>query len=387
MRRNIRIIELSVVALLLFYSLFFLINESRRTPYNRDEISWFFHTKFFEELFLKKNFHPSIWESYEGYDHPQLSKYIFGGYLFLRSPAVFDQRDQLEKEYGRWQFYFDPRLTDISVSPFRIFIDLMRDVNVIITWLTIGLLILLLHQLTVPFLLGGLLILVLVHNQLFLESMLRAISDSHMIFFFVLSIVCYNQYIQSSRRNWLIAFAVSLGLSISSKLTGALLIIPFALYELFIKRSFRSFGVAVVISFTMWFIVNPTLYTSPIGSTVEFFAFRIRQSVILQEFFPQVALTSVGSRVSAVIGAIFQWGVVSILLPGIGLVTLIKRMIQRDFVSGFVTAVVLVTAISISLYIPLNSDRYFLPLIMVTFICFSVGIWSLVKIIIQPRRL
>jgi len=276
-------------------------------------------------------------------------------------------------------------LSDISTSPFRESIDRMRKVNVITSWFTIILMIVLLGQLAIPLSFASLLIVFLLHNRLFLESMLRATSDSHMIFFFVLSIVCYNQYIQSSRRKWIVVFAVSFGLSISSKLTGALLIIPFTLYELFIKRSFRSFGVAVIISFTIWFIANPTLYSSPIGSSVEFFAFRMRQSIILQEFFPQVALTSVGSRVSVISQTLFQFGVVSIFLSGIGLVTLIKRMIRGDFVSGFVTAVILVTAISIGLYIPLNSDRYFLPLIIVTFICFSMGIWMLVKIIIQPR--
>lgn len=384
------------------YIFIFLNNEAKIIPYHEDEISWFFHTKFYEEFFIKRNFDRSIWETYGGYDHPPISKYIFGWYLFLKDPSVFTKRDTLEQQFGRWQFYFDLRLSDISSTPFAQYISTMRQVNIVFTWFTLVTLVILLRQLGVSWMIGFIGVFILVQNQLFQISMLRATSDSHMIFFLLLGIVFYHQYIQSKDRYWMALFAMSLSFSTLTKLTGALLFFPFVAFELMtgmllkqtIMRNIRNILIVSFIYFLVWVILNPTLYPSPIVHSGEYFAFRIRQSAILQYYFPEHALLSFRDRTHAVYctlftfcnesyekGQLIPWNWITFVLSIIGFIVLVIKAIQKNTGDNylFTSLVIVILIISIWLSIPLNSDRYYLPMLILVFICFSLGISTIVR--------
>lgn len=371
-------------------------------PYNGDEISWFFHIKFYEEFFLKRNFDRSVWETYEGYDHPQLSKYMYGGYVYFVRPTVFTERDQLEETYGRWQFYFDPRLGDISRSPFAEYIAIMREVNVVSTWITIVSIALLLYLVGIPPILCLISVLILLRNPLFVVTMLRATSDSHMMVFFMLGFVSWIAYIRSGHLCWIGAFAVFVGLSVSVKLTGIVLFFPFLAYETImtafaqqsIIKSIRTIMIVGITGFLIWFILNPTLYSSPIGNTWEYFSFRTKQSVVLQYFFPQSSLFTLRDRYRAIFctivrdcgesfqkGHITPWNSVNMLLILSGVITIATKAIQFHDKRYFYIALLFVGVITITgSYLPLDSDRYYLPMLVMVFLCFILGANSLIEV-------
>lgn len=369
-------------------------------PYNGDEISWFFHSTFYEEFFLKRNFDRSVWETYEGYDHPQLSKYIFGGYLYFVQPGIFLERDRLEETYGRWQFYFDSRLDDISMSPFVSYIRKMREVNVVVAWLTLFMLVVLLRQIGVPWIVGCLSALFLVRNQLFVSTMLRATSDGHTMLFLLISLVFFNLFITSKSLLWVVLFAVSAGLSVSSKLTGVLVFLPFLLYQvsgsLFGKKSMNRNLLLIIavctIAFMVWLAINPTLYSSPLANTWEYVAFRLRQSVILQHYFPENALFTLISRVYAVFCAVFGicsqdffqghlsiWSPIVFLLALLGFIVLIVQSVERQDQRWFILLAIISIILGNGFYLPLQSDRYFLPILVMVFLCFSFGFWWILE--------
>ena len=70
-----------ILIFIFFIFIFFKLQKSH-VSYNFDEVSWFFHAVFFDELFLKHNFDKKFWLSFESFDHPQLSKYILA-YIFF----------------------------------------------------------------------------------------------------------------------------------------------------------------------------------------------------------------------------------------------------------------------------------------------------------------
>lgn len=387
-----QIILKTFIGIIFVFLAFSLIHKSESVPFNSDEISWFFHTKFFEELFIKHRISTPLWSSHENFDHPQLSKYLFGAYLYIRDKNVFYQRDRLEQRYGRWSFYLDPTLSDIEKGAFALHIRHMRELNVIFT---VGVFILIygitLHIVRYK-LLAVSIPLALLNNPLFINSMLRATSDAQMVFFSLLAakIFISRDYVST----WFgpIIAGVGMGWAIATKLTGGIILFTAIPYEIFVSRKmplrlrlFRLISMLLSV-FLIWYITNPAVYRSPIRSTRDYVVFRLDESKQLQLYLPQVALTTLSSRMYATYcefidpacsrfhGLLTASGIINLgllLVGGYDIFWMWKRSQSLTFLLGIF---ILGTIFGTTLVLPLYSDRYFiLPLIDI-YIIYAMGI-------------
>jgi hypothetical protein len=384
-------------------------------PYHPDEISWFFHTEFYQLLY-SGNFSSPKWQSYESYDHPQLSKYIFGLTVSLFDKNVFKKREELEKKYGRWSFYFNPQLEKIAPIHFGKYIDVMRNVNVFFTLISV-LLIWSISTLTTGNMYASLITTYIVlNNELFKQVMLRATSDAQTICFMLLSWYALLVFTRSNYAyKYIVYFVIASGLSVSSKLTG---IISFFAYNTYvctsllidqkskIRNVISQYLCAVLGIYIIWAVLNPTVYSHPYRNSYSYIDFRLKQSVRLQQAYPEIALTTVGQRSKAIVCTLIAttcggthekgqvtnstWLNVALCIFGLFFVFIkIKNTVVKIINGSFMYA----TIVLIVGYIPLNMDRYFLPLALLALYVQSLGILYLVsemltvsKKIINPAK-
>ena len=392
-----------LLSLSLFVYLFIgLLKSSKNIAYHTDEVSWFFHTDFFNQLFLERNLDKSFWESYESFDHPPLSKYIFGAYLYLKEKEVFIARDSLEDKYGRWMFYFKLDNKQLEEN-FSRYLNYMREANMIFTVASLVFVFLILYKLSKSLLISLALPLVLSVNNLFTTTMLRATSDAHYVAFMLVSIFLYLAYLKEKKLLHLVLFALFAGLSVSSKLTGALVYISYLLSEAYffvtekeVKENIKRLFFVFVIWFFVWWVQNPSIYLSPIANTIAYPKFRYEQSIRLQKAFPEVALINTKQRLKALgctflgltcvetyyNGRLTNWLVINLaaLIAGIYFLALnIKRPKNKNIFIYFFLFALSVVGI-VGGYLPLNSDRYYLPILIVIFTLQFMGIGKTIEL-------
>lgn len=384
-----------VISITLFGLLFFdFVGRVRAVPFHPDEISWFFHTRFFEKVFLDRDISDKkFWLSDESFDHPILSKYIFGIYLFLINNHTPVARKILEHEYGRWNFYSTIDQGLIKNTPFVPYINRMREVNIFFTFLTLSVLFVTYYCLFRNVLFALLLPFVLERNNLFLTTAVRATSDIHYIFFCLLGVYLFTVYLQNNNKKYLYIFSLCCGLAVSSKLTGIVLLLSYIVFELLVciscvdsKVSIKRIAIVLSVSAFVWFIINPTLYIAPVDSSFSYIVFRNYTSLRLQHSYPNLSLIDIWDRIYASLcvvinvscrgnfprGYIFPFGYINLVLFVIGAVylsihTLYQRYVRTQIKFIFLFCfIVLLYTIS---YIPLAFDRYFtFPVIIVTMI-------------------
>jgi hypothetical protein len=367
---------------------------------DRDEISWFFHTEFFERAFLRSDVTDPSWTEYEGYDHPQLSKFTFGFYLWLTDRQIFEKRNALAQKYGRWGFYFYPGMDTIMKVEFAPIINSMRQLNVWFAAATVvvsGLILYLLHTHPVICLM---MMAALAVNPLFQLTMIRGTADAQIIFFLFVSLLFFVVFLIRKSPVWLILFTVSVALAISSKLTGLLAVFMYIAWQVgsgvlsnFREIRWRQTALVFIAVFLIWVILNPTTYANPVMNSLEFIRFRYRQSLVLQQSFPDIALWNIPDRLHAIHCTLFTAGcgsdytqgitfnnsIVNYALLIIGLVSLsVSFMTQRRPTQFFLTAVTVIF-VTIGFYLPLNSDRYYLPIYVSVVMVQFLGIHSIMK--------
>ena len=397
-----------ILIFIFFIFIFFKLQKSN-VPYHVDEVSWFFHTVFFDELFLKHNFDKKFWLSYESFDHPQLSKYIFGAYLFSKDKGYAYDRDMLQATYGRWRFYSILHSDTIPKSPFYTPINTMREINLVITFLTLVILFLLSKILINNIFIPLFFVFFLTSNSLFTRNMLTATPDAHYIFFIILAIFSYIQYIRSRRKSYIYLFALFSGLSITAKLTGSLIIIVYVLYlihRLFRKKKhelgllLKEFLVVISIIAVVWTVANPTIFYSPVKSSIFYFSERIRT---LESFsrFKDKGLITFKERVHATYcislvrkchgyptGSLFANPFLNILFVFFGILYLIQLMKGKKRLEGiFITLLLIVVIIGSTVFIPLKWNRYYLPLTIFLILLEFMGINYIVNFVIKRLSL
>lgn len=372
-------------------------------PLHNDEISWFFHTEFFEELFIKKDIRSAMWQSYESYDHPQLSKYIYGAYVAWKYPKVFDVRRQLEGRWGRWNFYFLPDVEAIKTEYFAPYIYGMRQINIISIAGIIFAVCFILRMMTINMFVVFLGAILFVTNELFMGTTIRATSDGHMVLFQTVAFGVYLAYLKYGNRKFLLLAALATALSISAKLTGVLGIYAIMFSEFihavisstYVKIGMQNIGLMGVIIFFVWCSMNPAVYTNPVKNSVVYFTFRSEQSVRLQNAFPDVALSNYREKIWAAYCAVLNPDCdqyrrkgymfpsvvinVSLFLTGCFWFLAHRKDRKNRWINiSFIIYAVLTIGI-ITLLLPFNSDRYFLPIQISVWMVQMVGISAIIK--------
>lgn len=278
--------------------------------YERDEISWYFHTEFFDEAFVHKKTGSPLWYGYESFDHPPISKYIYGAYLYTRNAGYGTTRDMLERTYGRWDFYENiERDEDISGTRFAPIIRTMRSLNAVLA------VAILLEVFILGYLVFGsvwyswLLCAALGYNSLFYRTLPVVTSDNHLLFFSLFSVICYVRSLKSGNLLWIIGSAVASALAVGTKLTGVFLFFGIVTTEIIrwagvskpVVSIPRRLALFIVVSLGVWLLSNPALYRSPVYGTWRYFSFRNFQSANIADHVPDVALRTVGERANAIV--------------------------------------------------------------------------------------
>lgn len=374
---------------------------SPQIEFNSDEISWFYHTEFFNQLFLKHNLDKEFWTSYESYDHPQLSKYIFGGYLFLRDKNIFAKRDALEQQWGRWNFYFDEKLSNISSTDFAQYIFKMREVNIPFTVGSLMVLFLCLSFCIGNMYVAFLIPVLLTYNSLFTTTMLRATSDAQMVFFVLLSVWALCAFGTKKNIYSLLLFGFSVGSAVSVKLTGMIMFAVFLvneyififLHTLKITDFFKRFAIVLFAAGMIWFVSNPALYGNFFGGTGEYVSFRLRQSVKLERYFRDVALTDAKSRIVTTFcslvnpacahhpGSMTPNVLLNSILFCFGCAVWVKKC-KNDFMLWPIFIFIISVLTINTAYLPLDSDRYYLLPVITMYLVYAAGfeeIWSVLR--------
>ncbi len=397
-RKRVLLFVLSVLVLIFSYNHFLYHIQSE--PFINDEISWYFHTEFFDKAFIKHDFSSQFWTSYEGFDQPPLAKYFYGYCLYSADPDYAVKRNELLNRYGRWQFYFNQNLLDtLNTSQFAPEILALRycnSVNGIVA--ALGMFVLL-YVLSGSMIAAFVTTILILYTPLYSSVSARATNDAQWFGLSVWMLVSYLYYLKTTKRGYYIAAAVLAGLSVGSKLTGLMVVFGLVFHKI-LRYSVYGFSAIerryCVVFFSVfcgvWLLINPTLWSSPIVSTLDFFRFRTRQTQIFQLMNTGPPLYSISEKANAVISVMFipvknileSSGLLTkywILQTGIliiGLVALWRK--NSDTISSVaLTASLTLLTVGIAT-LPVLWDRYFLPFYIPVGILFSTGItWIITK--------
>jgi hypothetical protein len=390
-----------IIILFTLYAGFTILNTQKTVTPLTDEISWFFHTEFFEHTFILRDYNQQFWQSYESYDYPQVSKYIFGGYLYLHQRNIFQIRNRLVNTWGRWQFYFDPRLRNIRNTEFYPYIMTMREVNSFFTLLALlciyGITLMLTGSCWCP-LASGLLLLA---NRTFMEVMLRATPEGHFMAFMFLAVLLYMIFERTKKIYWLICCSLLAGLAVSSKLTAIIFpytVLIFEISRMIMNNKIQKTAIKILIIFSgitiyIWFISNPAVYPNPILNSWKFIDFRIKQE-IRNQMFSSDALYSLPQRVQAVYcsvlstrcgykfpqGYLFPITIVNLIFFLTGIFYLCRdSFINRKSYRVFFVIFIILTVTAITFYLPTNTVQYYVPVMVIVYMISVIGIWYILS--------
>ncbi len=306
-----KIIKIQYVALVCAFCFiaFIAVQKTKNIPFDLDEISWYYHTKFFEEAFIYKNIYSELWNGYESYDHPQISKYIYGSYLYILDPNFSIKRNILEEKYGRWQFYYNKQLAE-TISPSEFFTPLskLRDLNRVFL---IGIFIevfIVMVLLTKSYIYSVILMYVLAVNTMFINAIMRITSDIHMIFFGLFAMIFYLFSLKKQSLSLIAISSIFTAVSIGSKLNGVFISSSIICLELLVWLMDYSKIIVVlkrilayiVICFFIWIMINPALYSDPIQRSWKYFTFRTFQTNLNAKYHPSADLDTPLKKAQAI---------------------------------------------------------------------------------------
>lgn len=376
------------------------VSRAKTIPFERDEISWYFHTKFFDEAFLKKDIFSPLWNGYESFDHPQISKYIYGAYLYLQDHNYSQVRDALEQKYGRWAFYTnitsDEAIADTEFVPI---LHNLRTLNVLTTTIILGLILVLFLQLTKSVIFSLLVTALSATHPLFVYSTAIVTSDNHLLLFGLLTIYTYLQSIKSKHPTWIILSAIFVALSIGSKLTGIFIFASVLLNELVqlvlkttrVTTSIKRITLFVLVSALYWTAINPALFVRPFQGTWRYLSFRSFQSANIAYHVPEAGLTNLTDRSSALActlffhscnvrfsnGSLTQFGIINIGLFILGLYYGFRQLFNKVSYIRFWIILGYIFAFAYLTILANYTNRYYiLPMIIVFFVQLF-GVWNL----------
>lgn len=212
---------------------------------------------------------------------------------------------------------------------------------------------------------------------------------------------------------WLILMGIATGLAGATKLNGLALFLAGALICYLIFRgskgivsqaarerfAIRTLVLSMLVAGIVFVIVNPYLYSDPLGRAVRMFEFRGREISTQLFLYPQYGIPDMGARLRIVPQRIFQdymalnfegaW-IINVLLFGLGTFYLARAgwqwLVNKG---GNPASIAMMAAASVTvlpaLFTPLDWDRYYL--FPVIFVSCSIAIGIGMSLTIVSRRL
>ncbi len=403
-KKNLTYIGAVLTAIYLLYSLF---NSSKTIPYDQDEIHTFYETESFEHI-KHFDFTSEYWKRPIHFDHPPVSRYLYGGYLTMLLGDFSHVREDLIDRYGQWVFGKFAAQSDYYVSPFPLYINHMRYISVLLTWLTILMVAFICLYLTNSFF-SLAIALLLVQNNLFTHMMLKSLPDSPYIFFSSLALISFIYFMWKKSRKGLLLSGIAGGLSLASKLTGVIYFIVVSAYCLIdidisqfkLREQIYTIIGILFVGLTVWILINPSLYNDPYATTLKYFSVRetILHLQVLDTQNKHVVLHTLNDRLLAMwhvffsgkdpnSGSITKYPFINFSSFFLGLYFLLKKsLIKQSIIERLVLLYLVITFAYIFPFLELNWPRYYLPFVIPILLTSMYGFWGLYKAILYtiPR--
>ena len=357
---------------------------------NNDELIYIRRTVLYEK-FISGDFKNSIWQSWDAYDQPPVAPYVYGlalsdyantygGYSQMLSAAnlttnYYPCQDipkvttKTAQHYDYWQCLdgkspqeFPQELTLAKQLLLRI-----RTTAIILTGLTLGL-IALIGCLSAGPLVGLIAAIAIGWFTDFGTLGVMAMIDPILYFFYGLTL----WGIIKKNPIWV---GLSLGIAVSTKFNAGSLLIVYILTNF---RRPKHLLIAGVIAAAVFLAANPFLWSNPLANTYKMLSSRTYSFEAQQSASTDTSLTTTSARYQAIMGKL---GGSTIFYP-------ILALLISGLIAAFIypqTRIIAVTAFiefsALLMYLPLNWDRYFLPLFPSLSILAGTGFFKLPRVV------
>jgi 4-amino-4-deoxy-L-arabinose transferase-like glycosyltransferase len=374
-------------------SFFILVRGAEKAPFHVDEDNWVHYAAYFKVFFMDRNTDPRIWDGLASKDQPPVGKYINGLSLWLRGyrdddflrldrtgPYDFSKSYEWNLENG---LAIDPKTLLICRQTAAFFTALACVFLYLAAALFFGRMAALLA--------AGLMLL----SPLVLYYGRHAMTDAPLLCFMTLNLWLSGLFSRHASEGkwrkalWIAAvLGIGIGLAAGTKLNGALSGIIFAAWCLILwayQRKSVYLGAPLLAAVAAIFIfvsINPFLYREPVKKIEQMITFRSELSKIYQKEQPHLALENIPVKVRKVLErtlmpgdknytflgsrigfpadlALFLLGFFALILKAVKALIHDKKLPP----DGLVLLYALILFAGTVLWIPMDWDRYFLPLV------------------------
>ncbi len=400
---------------ILFLLVFFLIGlglfqQSETLSFHQDEFT-FLERGMLLDFYLQREFDRPVWTNYVSYDVPKFGEFLYGAGLKLNygqpvkdTLMEYDFLPGIEVSCSeKWYKLVSqdakpiPELSDQYLAKMPPVLMARKQA---VAMVILGLLFLFLASNLVDDWLYGLLTIGLLgFNPLFKQIGVRAMGDSPLFMFLMLYLYLHLFLVKSVKEHqprnqtfWLGVISVVLGLAIGVKLNAVIslfhLFLSYYLIKWINQESLKQAGwqllFVILSSFGIFAVFNPLVWNRPIKRSIQMAQYRFYLFDKQQQLFSQAALTGFLARIRAVFYKRFP-DLSIIILLGLGYITFCKSKLkdeikkyvsfeglkqqlednlqaQRKFVLILWLGLSLVVT---SLLIPMDWERYYLPILIV----------------------
>lgn len=444
-------LKLLIVPYILFIVLIFNYGSYLRTiPVSYwDEVIWVGRSYFFE-FYIHRDFQNKVWQSVESYDQPKLAEYSYGAWLY---PLYLKEKKQNEKPFDYTHFlikngfyeideyYMDTYSDYKSVSSVIKFderdagfpeeyvakygtgslkpIDLIYHARILNIFLLVGAVIFAyffaLHYagfipaIVFSFFYG--------FNILIINTGLTAHSEALFLFTFNAALLFMSLYFAKKRKVlYILLFSLFAGLSMSTKLNGAMLVVIFFISNailLFFSKEKRIKHILisilpVVVGLVIFVSLNPFTFSDPIKNVRYMFDWRMKIASGQASYFKESFLPDGASRVKKIfenfyyseqvpsfngikifeqLGASKNYGTYQFILFTLGLLYSFKLAFSKN-ITAIVTVCSFITILAfISYYLILDWGRYYAHLPFFFLMFQSLGLYLLIKYVYKYSKL
>jgi hypothetical protein len=404
--------EIAIVLILSIIILFpFLYNLESRS-FHGDENLWLRATTYFKLFFINKDIHNKHWRAWPAIDQPPIGKYVIGFSLLLAGyRSRLDEVALMEK----WAFSKDYNWNVLhGRMPPKEILLVGRYTMAIIGSLAC-LLLYCLGRMTFNIGVGAIAAILLAFNPLMLRFSQRVMTDAPLIFFLIantLLIMFFYNFIlkHKSRKSLLISglIGLTIALATGTKLNGGItgiVFLAFCFYLIIIKvwqyksstdiplsvlailnKDYQvkiiliSLLISISTSIFVFVALNPFLYHKPIKGSLDMIKSRAESVKVQQKEAPRSAITSIGQKFYFVIRRTLLPGTygtlnailkipIDFILFLVGLFILIYKEgrnllnYRRPSNGSILIFWTIITFILIMAWIPLDWNRYYLPIV------------------------
>jgi hypothetical protein len=426
--------EIAIGLILLCIILIPFIYKLESNRFHGDENHFFRYTKYFKLFFIDKDLNHELWKDPLAYDHPPVGKYVLGLSLF-----VFGYGDRIEELWNMnpWNFHKDYNWNvSQGALPPKDILYVGRLTMAILGGLTCFL-IYWVGRTIFSIRVGIIAALLLAYNPLMLSCSKRAMFDAPLLFFMTINLMLimffYRSFLKGKHLRTF-SFAALIGIDIAlaagTKPNGGLAGIIFAMFCLLfalikigryrfsegkrkgmiakltadkeVKIILSSLMISGCIAILVFVGINPTLYHRPLKGSMKMVKYRMSVVNAQQKNFGH-AITSLSQKFNLVIkrtlieksyvtlGKIFKFPIdFGLFLLGliILLYTEVKYLLKNNKPSlkSIMIVWIFITFAGIMAWIPLDWNRYYLPVVPCVVMMTGYGIdrminkcWLIIK--------